>query len=141
MCAHIVNTQTVTSTSTDFHVTIRGNLNCDNFNVVYMLECDICNQQYIGHTEKPFRTRFINYKPFKFIIHTPFKTLLNLPISKHLIMPGHSFDYIKATVLNAGFCSHHEREIRESLLIYKFGTLNSRINEHAGTLTFLLSTT
>ena len=40
----------------------KGPLNCDSKNVIYLLNCRICQAQYIGSTKTKFRTRFNNYK-------------------------------------------------------------------------------
>lgn len=132
VCPHMRTTQKATSTASNFSVQIKGNFTCDTANVIYLLECTICSQQYIGQTETPFRIRFNNHRS-----HT--KSLLNLPVSKHVNLPGHSFNDLKATILESGFRSHHDREIRESYLIYKFNTTASGINESKGKLTSLPS--
>lgn len=99
-------------------------------NVVYLLEWDICKLQYIGATKTPFRQRFNNHK-----VHI--SVLPHLPISKHANVTGHSFDHIKATILESGFRTHHDTEVRESFLIFKFNTVARGLNESAGKLSCL----
>lgn len=133
VCVHMQTTQNAASTSSDFKLKIRGSFDCDTYNAVYMLECSACLKQYIGHTETPFRIRFNNHKSHVNIFP-------HLPLSRHVRMPGHSFDQMKATILESGFRSNHDRELRESYLIFKFNTVADGINEDAGTLTCLPST-
>lgn len=130
VCPHIEPSLTATSTSNQFIFTIRGSFNCDSSNVVYLLECGTCHMQYIGHTETPFRIRFNNHRSHA-------KTQPNLPLSKHVNMPGHSFSNLKVTILESGFRTSHDRELRESYLIHKFNTVSAGINENKGKLTCL----
>lgn len=128
VCVHMQTTQKANSTFSDFSLNIRGSFNCDSSNVIYMLECTVCKKQYIGQTETSFRIRFNNHRSHS-------NKLPSLPLSKHIRLPGHSFENIRATILESGFRSHHDREARESYLIYKFNTVSSGINESTGTLT------
>lgn len=130
VCAHMTTSHIAKSTASDFFYKIKGNFTCDTYNCIYLLECSVCKLQYIGQTETPFRYRFNNHK-----CHAA--TIPNLPLSKHVHIPGHSFDNITATILQSGFRSHHERELRESYLIYKFKAVTCGMNESAGKLSFL----
>lgn len=109
---------------------IKGDFDCDTCNCIYLLQCSTCKFQYIGQTETAFRLRFNNHKA-----HVT--ALPDLPLSKHVTVQGHSLDKLTTTILESGFRSHHEREVRESFLIYKFKAVSSGINESAGKLTFL----
>lgn len=134
VCPHMSTTTTARASSSKYIFKINAHLNCDSPNVVYMLHCDICGMQYIGQTETAFRKRFNNHRSHA-------KTLPKLPLSRHLSLPGHSFDQIKVTLLETGFHTKREREQRESYLIYKFKTLTHGINETAGSLSCLRVTT
>lgn len=127
VCNAMQETSRATSTQSKFSVNIRGNLTCDSSNVIYLLECSVCNLQYIGQTETPFRIRFNNHRAHA-------KSTPSLPLSKHLNLPGHSFEKLTVTLLETGFKSNREREQRESYLIYRFNTIERGINEHPGTL-------
>lgn len=134
VCSHMTTTTTAKASSSDYVFKINAHLNCDSQNVVYMLHCDICGMQYIGQTETAFRKRFNNHRSHA-------KTQPNLPISRHVSLPGHSFDQIKVTLLETGFHTKREREQKESYLIYKFKTLTHGINESAGSMSCLRRTT
>ena len=41
---------------------INYSFNCNSSNVVYLLECTVCDVQYVGSTCTPFRLRFNDYK-------------------------------------------------------------------------------
>lgn len=127
----MTTTSLAASTATNFKFKIKGNFTSNTANVVYLLECSICHVQYKGHTETAFRYRFNNHKAH---VHA----LPNLPISRHATEAGHSFSNMIATILESGFKSHHEREVKESFLIHKFKTLSAGMNESPGTLTCIL---
>lgn len=130
ICAHMTTSLSAQSTASGFSLKIKGNFCCYTSNVIYLLECSVCGMQYIGQTETSFRLRFNNHKAHAI-------SLPNLPLSKHVALPGHSFSKIKATILESGFSSHRDREVRESYLIHKFSTIAFGLNENPGTLTFL----
>ena len=130
VCPHMTSSHSVTSSASNFSLRINGDFTCDSANVIYMLECSTCRKQYIGQTETSFRLRFNNHRAHA-------SNLPHLPLSKHVQMPGHSFEKIKATILQSGFKTHHDREVRESYLINKFNCLDSGINESIGRVAFL----
>ena len=41
-----------------------GRYNCNSENVVYLLQCEICNKKYVGSTKTKFRQRFNVYKSY-----------------------------------------------------------------------------
>lgn len=130
LCPMMQKTETVRSTGSNFSFRIQGNYNCDSENVVYILECTLCHAQYIGQTGTALRMRINNHR-------SHVNALPHLPISKHVTTLGHPFDKFAVTVLQSGFRTHHDREVRESFLIHKFNTLANGINESAGKLSFL----
>ena len=120
----------VTSTQSQFTFKINENYDCDTPNAIYLLHCSLCNMQYIGQTDLPFRFRFNNHK-------SHVATIPDLPLSKYLSLPNHDMTKIYATILQSGFRSTHEREQKEAYLIKKFNTLRAGINESAGRLSCL----
>ena len=130
VCKHMVTTNTAEASYSDFEYKIKDDLNCDSSNVVYKIRCEVCKQEYVGQTETAFRLRFNNHRA-----HV--KGLPNLPFSKHINLPGHSFEHISVILLQSGFQNTREREQRESYFINKFKSLSHGINESPGRLTCL----
>lgn len=128
ICRHVTPRHNAESTNSNFTYKIYGNLDCDSSNIVYLLKCGACDKQYVGQTETPFRIRFNNHRAH-------IKSLPQLPLSKHVNIPGHSFDKLEVTFLQSGFKTNRDREQRESYLIYKFNTIKAGINEHPGLMT------
>lgn len=69
--------------------------------------------QCVGQTKSPFQMRFKNSR-------SDTETKSTLPLSKHLKLPDHSFEKLTVTLLESEFCSHREREQKESFLIREF---------------------
>ena len=128
VCQHVTPRNTIKSTNSNFTYKIYGSLNCDSSNVIYLLECGTCDEQYVGQTETPFRLRFNNHRAHM-------KSIPQLPLSRHMSKPGHSFDKLRVTFLQSGFKSNRDREQKESYLIHKFNTIKAGINEHPGIMT------
>lgn len=132
VCKHMQTTTVAESTHSNFKHKISGALDCDSNNVIYLLECGVCNMQYVGQTDTPFRIRFNNHR-------SHVRSLPGLPLSKHVALKDHNFEGIKVTLLENNFRTTREREQRESYFIYKFDKIKSGINEHPGTLSALRS--
>lgn len=130
VCPHMVTTRESKASFSDFKFNITQNLNCDSSNVIYMLHCNVCGQEYIGQTDTPFRLRFNNHR-----YHAT--SLPKLPLSRHLRLPNHSFENISVTLLQSGFQNTRAREQREAYFIFKFRTLTAGINEDPGRLSCL----
>lgn len=134
VCKHMERVNEVTSTNSEYSFRIKGTLDCDTKNVVYVLRCTICNMDYVGQTGTAFRLRFNNHKA-----HT--LSLPNLPFSRHMNLPNHTFDAVRVILLQAGYSSDRERELREAFFIHKFKALTHGINEHPGKLAWLQQAT
>ncbi|CAN7951161.1 unnamed protein product [Ixodes pacificus] len=125
VCPHMVTTDTARSTKSNFSMKIYGDLRCCSPNVVYLLECQVCKMQYVGQTVRAFNERFNNHRSHS-------TKVPSLPLSKHLTLPDHSFDKLSVTLLQSGFKSNLERELKEAHLIYKFDAVKCGINESPG---------
>ncbi|XP_064461611.1 uncharacterized protein LOC135371549 [Ornithodoros turicata] len=124
ICKSMQHTTIAESTSSHFRVTIRANLDCNSSNVIYLLQCNACQAQYVGQTKTAFRIRFNNHRSD--VTKEP-----NLPVSRHFSQPGHSINDVSIFLLQTNFSSDRCREQRESYLIYKFQSI---INEDPGVL-------
>lgn len=134
VCEHIERTTQIKSARSEFSFKINATLNCDTENVVYVLRCNLCNMDYIGQTSTPFRIRFNNHK-------SHVNSLPHLPFSRHMNLPDHHFGLITVVLIQSGFSSDHERELREAYFIHKFKSLTHGINESPGRLAWLQHTT
>ncbi|CAN8013568.1 unnamed protein product [Ixodes persulcatus] len=130
ICEYVETTNLVTSANSDFSFKITGNLNCGTRNVIYLLRCKLCNMDYIGQTSTSFRLRFNNHK-------SHVKSLPTLPFSKQMNLKEHSIEKIRIILLESGFSSDHDRELKEAFFIHKFNSVACGINAGPGVLTWL----
>ena len=82
---------------------IEGHFDCTSRNVVYLLECQKCSQQYVGETEN-FRKRMNNHRS------QCYKNS-DTAIYAHKVETGHDFDDCQLTILKGGFRDEREEKI------------------------------
>ena len=61
-CKQVKTTTTFKSQKTSKTWKIFHNTNCKTEYVIYLLECIICNLQYVRKNKTPFNSRFKNYR-------------------------------------------------------------------------------
>ena len=64
VCSYIKEGKTVQATANSYKVDINSSVDCSSKNVIYMLGCNKCPQQYIGETERMLRDRFTEHKGY-----------------------------------------------------------------------------
>ena len=62
-----------------------GSVLTEFYGTTYLLECDLCNVQYVGKSETTFNIRLNNHRK-------DVKGLNTLPADKHFTLPGHGFN-------------------------------------------------
>ena len=61
------------------------NLNCNTNNLIYLINCNKCNLQYIGQTSRKLKERFTDH-------FSNIKTHKNTPIAIHFNQPSHTIN-------------------------------------------------
>lgn len=61
-CPHITTTTTFTSTATKTTYPLHHSLDCSSTDVVYLITCTRCQQQYVGETSQELRQRLHKYR-------------------------------------------------------------------------------
>jgi len=106
----------------------KNNFNCKTSNVIYAIECVVCQKQYIGETEQPFHNRMN-------LTRSQIYTKKKGALPEHFNSCGHTVNSLETCILEGGFSTDRERQHRESCLISKFNTLEPYgLNRSAGTL-------
>ena len=96
-------------------------------NVIYLLGCDKCPQQYIGETERMLKDRFLEHKGYA---NTNNQTKAT---GHHFNQKGHSVSNMKITVLEKVFNNNPQfRKQREKMYIQKFNTKYKGLNRING---------
>ena len=124
-CQFVQTGKLVRAKATSEVVEINTNVSCRDSNVVYLINCNRCGEQYIGETEKTLHTRFSQHQSY----------VKNRNISKatgnHFNQRGHSLADMKVTVLEKIYNQDpNYRKERESMWIRKFNTKYKGINRY-----------
>jgi hypothetical protein len=127
-CSYIEEAASIESAASDFSMKIRGKFNCKSANVVYCIDCKLCNKQYIGETKQEFHKRMNQHRVD--ITHKK-----DAAIADHFNLSGHSVGDIKVRIIQGGFRTDRDRKYRESYLIFKFKSLlPNGLNRSSGSL-------
>ena len=127
-CKQISTTNTFQSATTKKSYTIWHDVNCKSSFVIYLLECKICDLQYIGKSEWPFNIRLNNYRHRISSTHTDNL----LPCEKHFKLPNHNFatdakfTIIEKIVKTSNTNAKKILEKRENFWISKLVTLTPK---------------
>ena len=68
---------------------ITSNLDCNSKNVIYLVQCKVCNIQYVGSASTKFRLRFNNYLSCS-KKYSRCETVPQMTFHSHFYQPGHS---------------------------------------------------
>ena len=112
----------VKSTSNNFSVDINSSVDCSSRNIIYMLGCKRCPEQYIGESERSLRERFSEHKGY-----------VTKATGSHFNERGHSLSVMEITILEKVFSDNPQfRKQREKMYINKFNTRYKGLNRMNG---------
>ena len=93
-CQQLISTATFKNNQTNKTFKIYHRVNCKSSFVIYLLECYICNIQYVVKSEKPFNIRLNNHRK-------DVKNPNAIPACKHFKNHDHGFNnHRKAIIIN-----------------------------------------
>ena len=112
-CPFLSSTSTFTGPSGKFSV--RSHFTCQSSNVIYIVQCLLCQKLYVGETYRTLNERFSERLRSMRLGYQD-------PIGTHFNSPGHSLAHasVAAVWQNRGGSIH--RKFRESWLIRRLGT-------------------
>ena len=84
-CKQVVSTTSFKSNQTNRVFKIFHIIDCKSTFLIYLLECNICNIQYVDKSETTFNIRLNNHRK-------DVKDPNALPADKHFTLPGHDFN-------------------------------------------------
>jgi hypothetical protein len=126
-CKQMCDTNFVTNRKTGKKYYIYHKLNCKSTNVIYLIECILCNHKpYVGKSEPPSNLRTNNHR-------TDSKKPNSIPVDQHFATAGHDFyKHAKITLIekieNTTNMTKEEitytLEKREDFWMIKLNTLN-----------------
>ena len=120
-----LTTYTFFSTNETRH--IKSNLTCDTKNLIYMIQYNRCNLQYIGETKRRLKDRFNEHR--RTIDNPNTKSKLTTVAQHFLSSPNHTANDMQLIPIMAKFFSNRDsiRKAREAFLILKAGQLIPKV--------------
>ena len=86
---HGRNQYTFHSTGETHH--IKSHITCETFNVIYLIQCRLCNLQYIGETKLRLKDRFNEHRR---PILNPTGNYIHTAVSEHFLTSNHSDNHM-----------------------------------------------
>ena len=105
------------STATKFTVDINQPVTCQTDNIIYLISCKKCPDQYVGQSERTLQERFSEHRGYVTNNHTSKAT------GHHFNQKGHSVSDMAVTILEKVHNrSEAHRKEREKMFIQKMNT-------------------
>ena len=124
---HIKEGKVIQATATNYKKDITTSGYCFSNNIIYLLGCRKCPQQYIGETERTLKERFSEHKGY---VNTNNQSKAT---GVHFNTRGHSVSDMQITVVEKIFSKDPMfRKQREKLYIQKFNTRYKGLNRMNG---------
>ena len=126
-CPFIKEGRKIEATQSNFKMDINVSANCLTTNVIYMLGCKRCPQQYVGESERSLKERFLEHKGYVS------NNILTKAKGEHFNQKGHSVSDMEITIIEKIFNQDPQfRKQREKMFINKFNTRYKGINRNTG---------
>ena len=127
VCPYVKEGKIIQATATNFKKDISTSGDCSSSNIIYLLGCRKCPQQYIGETERTLKERFSEHKGY---VNTNNQSKAT---GVHFNTKGHSVADMEITVLEKIFSQDPMfRKQREKFYIQKFNTRYKGLNRMNG---------
>ena len=115
-CPTLTNKSHFTSYQRKSYHTFDNIYSCDTTNAIYLLECSICQKQYIGETGTTVRIRMRHHR-------NKFTAKTDLPIYRHPLIHNKDFSIYKLTIID----KHDDRSTRKKNEMDWITTLKTKI--------------
>ena len=126
-CAFVKEGKTTQSRSSNYRQDINSTVDCTTKNIIYLLGCRKCPQQYIGETERAMKERFQEHRNYV-STNNQSKTT-----GVHFNSKGHTISDMEITIVEKVFNQDPRfRKQREKFYIQKFNTRYKGLNRMNG---------
>ena len=123
ICPYVKIRQAVKASKSNYSFEINTEVNCQTKNLIYILECKKCSEQYIGETNRTLQERFSEHIGYVKNKH------LHTATGDDFNQRGHSQIDMSITILEKIHNrSDQYRKIRETMFISKFNTKHKGMN-------------
>ena len=125
LCQYSSDTETFSSPVTGRSYRILGNFTCKTNNCVYLINCDVCQKQYVGETTD-LRKRVNNHR-------SSIRTKKDLPVAIHFNSSNHRWEDMTILVIdNDPTWSDAERKKKEKFWMHRLKSFEPQgINKSA----------
>jgi hypothetical protein len=125
ICPFVKRGKSVKATASNYSVDLGRKYCCQDRNIIYCIECDICRSQYIGESERSLQERFSEHKGYVANQH------LNKATGHHFNQRGHQIHNMTVTIVEKirNFDPRF-RKTREKMYIEKFNSKHKGMNRH-----------
>lgn len=108
-CSYIKPCSTIRSHTNCKDFKTIGNINCKTSNIIYLISCNLCNQQYVGETSRPLADRVNTHL-------SCIRTNKDTPVGLHFNMADHSLSHFAITGIERMdiTCNNTTRKMKES---------------------------
>ena len=122
ICSYVSTGKVIKATYTNASVQLSKSFDCQTSNIVYIVGCKKCNDQYIGQTKKTLEDRFKQH--LGYVANNINAT------GTHFNSPGHSRSDMTISVLEkVSRIDRNLRETRESTFIEMFNLTYRGMNK------------
>ena len=122
-CPYSITGKLVKASATDFKTEVNAPVNCDTKNIIYLISCQHCSQQYVGETFRTANDRFGNHRGYVN------RKEIKKATGHHFNLPGHSISDMKFQIIEQ---IHNKdpffRKEREKMYIKKFNSKHRGLN-------------
>ena len=123
ICPFVQSGSKAKSTATNDTVDINCSVDCQTANIIYLISCKKCPDQYVGQSERTLQERFSEHKGYVINGHT------NKATGHHFNQRGHSVSDMAVTILEkVHIRSEPHRKEREKMYIQKMNTQYKGMN-------------
>ena len=70
---------------------MKSHITCETFNVIYLIQCRLCNLQYIGETKRRLKDRFNEHRR---PLLNPTGNYIHTAVSEHFLTSNHSDNHM-----------------------------------------------
>ena len=123
ICPYVKQQKSIKASKTNVTVQLSRSHTCNDKNIVYIIECKKCKQEYIGETKNTLRERMLEHLGYVR------REEIDKATGHHFNLPGHNMSDMSISVLERITSYDPQyRKTRESYRIEQFDLLRNGIN-------------
>ena len=124
ICPFVQVGQKVSASKTNFSIDINTEVNCQTKNIIYVIECKKCREQYVGESNRSLQHRFSEHLGYVRNKH------VNKVTGEHFNLRGHSQSDMQISIIEKIYSNSDQfRKQRERMFICKFNTKYKGMNK------------